>query len=1315
MKARFLFAILAAAGAASMTRSQVLDFPVTVPLGVTAGFESGGGDNTYFYGTFGAGVSGYVYQWLEWSPGWYETGKEYFQVRPGKDYYFSVESNDVGGFLLRFDPPVGHRVFVEDVNRQMHEGNGGFGYYYTAQYKVRLEAIGSESAGLIGAAGSLRPQRVLWDASMGYLRNGRGAGAIELREATVSAAVNSGKLYYDSVSSEVHVVYGTGGTLRQVKVPDGLADIVTLGGTSYEVRFYRISQMGTFNGSVYPLTGNAFLTYKVEQVATDWMKITMTRGARVEITEMKKTTSTSWEVSDWTKSGETCERTLLYDFPSGSTIEDLTVKNGSTVASRVRKTYTSVGGSMELETETAGYGTANLVTTYAYHTNAGYPGSYRKILSVTRPDGGWVKFDYNNSWLEAQGMLWRKYEPYMDAPTTAAGATTTNCKLTEYTYEADWTLAERRPAVITSKVNGVKTGHVDIDYSDITVDGKPVVVETRTEYSESGLNGSHARTTVVKYFREDAPADTVQFWPGVPYSVTLPDGTKKAYSYAEGVFLPTQRAFSPLAGGEYISELVVTGSSNSSHGSAWTGGSFPVDTVYVVSNQSTMHQTIRSRSGVVVYESTSVHNGSSWVRPDGILTGSSEDRQPLYHFHDNGNYSAEWNYVDGRTNWFKDADGVQTSYTYDRHGRLESTKKTGVTGTSPFPSPVDVTTTYGYDASNRVVSTSTSAVGTGETLVASRTFDQAGRPTASTHHDSGTIGFSYPSAREVTMTLPGPVAGGGTRTVTTETYIDGRFKRRTGNADVPAFHQFAVDSGNGRELIHQKPTEAGTDRWHNTWFDWLGRPAQTFFPTFDEPGNQNAINVTDYIRSGPDRVVQTRNWSVANGWNSPLTPDILYAYGKMGELVTATADINQNGTSDAGDKDRIVKSEARFEIHNGDTWQVSRAKALPTAGESTERTTGEVRVRLTNNPYGQFSQVERYDSAGRKSTETVTINRATRVRTSTVTTDGVTNAGTTQWHNGLLFRTISPASVATTMSYDNLGRLSNVAGRSSVEEKYTYVTGKTLVYEKSSKYGTGLYLTTDRFTYDNAGRVTLHESFNYKVGLGTRTGTKRFEYDALGQVVRQWGNAVQPVQYEFNTFGQMTKMWTFDTGDAFATQSNWPGGTGRLTQWAYQYKTGLPQTRTDAAGRTISYEYNLRGQPRKKTVQRGSGADVVTNYIYYDGGDEGSTHLSYRTGELKKVDYPDTGLGATPDVFYEYDRLGRIKKVTDGSGDPSGTREFFYRDGTDLQLDYELLPSFFGSRKVVRTYETGGAAGRYSGFAFKESNDSATWQNASYT
>ena len=598
--------------AAASGWSQVLDSPVTVPFAIEATYTASANGAT-FDADFGTGPAGSVSHTSS-GAGAQSTSRVVFDLKPGKDYELGVTTSLVTGFKLHFDPPPGYRVYIDDVERLIYTSTSGS----SAFYKVRIARTGSEAAGLIAQPSSLRPTRTLWSVSMGYARNGRGVGAIEFRETSIDAAVDPANLYYDSEIAGVDVV-APSGPLEQVRVPDGLANIVD-SGSYYEIEFYRPGSFGTKSGNYYPITGSPFVVYKVEKVAADHMRITHTRGSRTETTELKKLTSTTWEVKDWTKSGDTCQRIINYGYPSAG-VETVEVTDGSTVVTKIKKEYTATAaGQVELTKEIRDEGGLNLVTQYTYYTNSGSPGDYLKLESVTRADGSWVKYDYYDTPLETRGQIFRIFEPYMDAPATAAAATTGNSKVTEYVYEADWTGKERRPISIVTTTSGLQTGGVDIDYTDTTVNGQPLVTETRTEYAEGTLDPAKARTSVAKYYREDAASTALQHWPGRIHSVESANGTKRAHVFIEGFFNPSLRAFTPNPGDYHVLELVVHGSANSGHGSAYTVSGYTIDSVYTVANQSYVEEIVRATSGEVIYRATRVHNGSSFVRNDGILS-----------------------------------------------------------------------------------------------------------------------------------------------------------------------------------------------------------------------------------------------------------------------------------------------------------------------------------------------------------------------------------------------------------------------------------------------------------------------------------------------------------------------------------------------------------------------------------------------------------------------------------------------------------------------------------------------------------------------
>jgi RHS repeat-associated protein len=203
-------------------------------------------------------------------------------------------------------------------------------------------------------------------------------------------------------------------------------------------------------------------------------------------------------------------------------------------------------------------------------------------------------------------------------------------------------------------------------------------------------------------------------------------------------------------------------------------------------------------------------------------------------------------------------------------------------------------------------------------------------------------------------------------------------------------------------------------------------------------------------------------------------------------------------------------------------------------------------------------------------------------------------------------------------------------------------------------------------------------TFEYEPATGRKASetnalnnATHYAYDIQGRLTKTWGDAVYPVQYDYDTYGRRTAMHTCREGDG----GDWPQGTGDVTIWVYDEPSGLLTSKVDAAGKAVTYTYQPEGKLATRTWARDNGA-VVTTYNYNNA-----------TGELLNIDYADT----TPDVSFTYDRLGRQETITDAVG----TRTFAYNE--NLQLESETISGLY-DRVITRAYETTGIKGRPIGF-----------------
>src|SRR5262249_46996909 len=127
-----------------------------------------------------------------------------------------------------------------------------------------------------------------------------------------------------------------------------------------------------------------------------------------------------------------------------------------------------------------------------------------------------------------------------------------------------------------------------------------------------------------------------------------------------------------------------------------------------------------------------------------------------------------------------DENGIVTTYTYDPLGRVQTSTRTGVPASDPYPAQSNIVTTYTYDADGRELTQTTT--GGGLSLSHAWSYALAGRLLPETDEAGLLTTYDYTSGgRTLTVTLP----GGATRI--TDRFLDGRPKSETGTAVVARY------------------------------------------------------------------------------------------------------------------------------------------------------------------------------------------------------------------------------------------------------------------------------------------------------------------------------------------------------------------------------------------------------------------------------------------------------------------------------------------------------------------------------------------------
>ena len=411
--------------------------------------------------------------------------------------------------------------------------------------------------------------------------------------------------------------------------------------------------------------------------------------------------------------------------------------------------------------------------------------------------------------------------------------------------------------------------------------------------------------------------------------------------------------------------------------------------------------------------------------------------------------------------------------------------------------------------------------------------------------------------------------GGGTRVVTRN--AEGATVSITGTAVTPEYYVYGP---NMTQVNYGTPNGA---RWIKTFTDGLGRVVRE-----ERSGANNSTLITQYTYNSKGQLTQITSTGKAT---------VTYTYDSWGDRVS-----EQIGT-------RAAQNESSsYVLIDGEPWleQISEVGGIT----QTVRIDAEGEVRKVTDRYGQVS--------------TAVLTRSGAVNTETVTKAGISNAAVTVQTDGVLTQGTSFSGVSATMAY-NLHRepVSVTDGRGNTMV-YTYNTLGQIISSKDA---------ADAVTaqaYDAVGRVTsVTNALNNIV---------EYTYDVRGNRISESG-ATYPVTFEYDSFGQKTKMTTFRDAEA---------ETGDDTAWSYDEATGALLSKTYADGRSCTYTLTDLGQIATRTDARG----VVTTYTYNEYGD--ITSQTYSDG--------------TPSVTYTYDSLGRQASVSDAVG----TTVFAYNDAGDL-------------------------------------------------
>jgi RHS repeat-associated protein len=535
-----------------------------------------------------------------------------------------------------------------------------------------------------------------------------------------------------------------------------------------------------------------------------------------------------------------------------------------------------------------------------------------------------------------------------------------------------------------------------------------------------------------------------------------------------------------------------------------------------------------------------------------------------------------------------DREGVRTDYTYDVFKRLKSETRAGVTQE------------YTYDGSGRRLTVTRKGSNGSSMLRETNVYDVAGRLQSTNAAGRLTTFAEVTQADGRTVkTTTGP--DGATRV---ETYArDGSLLTIGGTAASPLKYEYGTDAAG----FFQKEIKVGTagqeTEWAKSYTDFLGRSSKLVFP--DSATSQSFYNEkSQLVRTvDPDGVTA------------------LYAYNTQGEPETMALDLNGNGLIDFAGLDRITRTTnaVAAKVVGGTTYYVRRAtmeawetdnQNAPTTVSISEQATDGLRSWETVRGLTSTAVTALDGSGGR----TVTVTGPDGVKTIQVFSNGRLVSNTVKTAADVQVMTVSNG-------YDAHGRLQTSTDARNGATTYTYhfddqVQSVTTPDPDTAKSGPGYDPQVTTFAYDNAGRASAVTHPD--------NGIVNTTYWPTGAVKRTSGTRTYPVEYTYDSQGRVKTLTTWQ---------NFVGDSGKaVTTWNYHAQRGWLENKRYPDNTGPGYTYKPSGRLLTRTWAR---TPLIT------------TTYGYNTaGDLQATDYSDS----TPDVAITYDRAGRSKTITDGSG-----------------------------------------------------------------
>ncbi|AHF93189.1 type IV secretion protein Rhs [Opitutaceae bacterium TAV5] len=1050
--------------------------------------------------------------------------------------------------------------------------------------------------------------------NLGFRSGGRSAGVLMIKNDTIDEATfTPSRLFLASFSeSEVNAVREEDADgnkiLRQIRVPEGLVDVVVTSPTSYDIRVYLTFQIGNADTDtgLYSPTGTPVVTYTFAEAAGSTptnrkLSLTETRDGNAITTTYSQNTDGNWEtvygnglkIERLTKTVSGADTTETRDLLDA----DETLVSRTVTVTRAFNFGTGTGSDIvtvnKTISETSGTGVDAVTTTYTYYDNPATDGMALGELKTRQTStGNWESWTY-----DAQGRKAKRVSQFLGSAFNSADA-----------------------------LNRVTTwDYATVD--DLDGDDKPEALRTETDYllGQETARRHHLTLTATNDIEDSyelgwtEERDIVCTVPGAAWDAP----TNLVTTTRTGIFGERQHKTlwqkNPDGTG-----LILALEKLDDGGRTWTtweGAMLPNGTIDPTTARRTevIEDALGRETERNVYENNLLIDSTVVLERDALgrathtafLDGTSEQRD----------------YACCGLNQIVSRDGITTTYERDALGRVVRETTAGI-GTA-----------YTYDAAGRTLTTSRVGSDSSTTLLATQTYNAAGRLLTSTD-------------------------ALGRVTAYTETLLSGGLtERKTVHPDTNEEISTFFPDGSPASV---RGDAAAQWRDYAYGVETDGEYEQEYFPTGDEPSGTPAAQWVKRYRDHagrnhlvryPDSAEETSGYNAKGQLVRQTDADgvqTLFAYNDRGEQTVTALDINRNGVIDYAGDDRITRT----------------ATTYATRGSATvRRTITEVWEEPGDNPVifsvteTAMDSLQSWSTARGLITHTSVTQDGAGNRTETTTAPDGSTSLLTYVQGRLIGETRKDADNVTlseiAWAYDPHGRLASQTVTGIGATTYSYLDDGRVASVTTPDPGDGAQTTS--YTYNNRGwpsKVTHPDA--------AETETT---YYPTGQIKRTWGARTYPQEYTYDAQGRLKTLTTWKdfsgtTGEAVTTW-NYDPQRGWLTQklyadnqgpaWTYT-PAGRLATRTWARGVVTTYGYTDAGDLASVTYSDSTPAVAHTydraGRLHTTTDAAGLLTRSYANGQLTGEVYSGTGLLSGKSVTRTFDSLQRQDSLSATSIQP---------------------------------------------------------------